>query len=116
VFTFTPWLLYPGEKALCTPSVGSWVGHSASLDILEKKQISRLSVEYNSSSSNPNHNGWSDKNIAAPTLVYIIFFCNFLFLANSHNKFINPQPKYMWYNKISREIFIFFWHDDFTEK
>jgi len=51
VVTFTPWLLYPGEKALCTPSVGSWVGHSASMDILEKKQIY---------SSNPNPTGWND--------------------------------------------------------
>jgi hypothetical protein len=38
VVSFTPYPLYPGEKAPGTHSIEGWVGSRAGLDALEKKK------------------------------------------------------------------------------
>jgi len=47
VVNFVPWFLYLWERTLLTHRIGRWVGHRASLDVLEKRKISCLYKDSN---------------------------------------------------------------------
>lgn len=58
---FTPWPIYPRGKNASTHWIGGWVGHSASLNVLDKRKISWPSQDSNPRLSSPQLSHYTSK-------------------------------------------------------